>query len=96
MVQLRDKEVVARIPADTKFIGVTVMFSMEWLPARGLINLIREQFPEVTIIAGGEHITALPEYCIQDCAALDYCVLGEGEQTINELVEAVESSGEAL
>ena len=92
---LRDKEVVARIPADTKFIGVTVMFSMEWLPARGLINLIREQFPEVTIIAGGEHITALPEYCIQDCAALDYCVLGEGEQTINELVEAVESSGEA-
>ena len=63
---------------------------MEWLPSRNLINLVRERFPDAVIVVGGEHVTALPEYCLQDCPAIDYCVLGEGEQSLLELVDAID------
>jgi len=88
-----DADVVADIPANTRIVGVTVMFSMEWLAARGLINMIRERFPDAVIVIGGEHVTAVPEYCLEDCPAIDFCVLGEGEQTLAELVEAISNGG---
>jgi radical SAM superfamily enzyme YgiQ (UPF0313 family) len=37
------------------------------------------------IIAGGEHVTALPEESLRDCPALDVIVLGEGEETIVDI-----------
>ena len=55
---------------------------------------IRRNFPQATIVAGGEHITALSEYSMQDCAAIDYCVLGEGEDTTVELVDALCGKGQ--
>jgi len=89
---LPDDKIISRISDTVQIIGLSIMFSMEWLPSRNLINLIREKFPNAIIVVGGEHITALPEYCMQDCAAIDYCVLGEGEQTLLELVKAVDAS----
>jgi radical SAM superfamily enzyme YgiQ (UPF0313 family) len=43
----------------------------------------------VPIAAGGEHLTALPEFNLRDCPALTYWVLGEGEETMAELVDAL-------
>ena len=45
-------------------------------------------FPDALFVAGGEHITALPEYTLRDCPALDVCVRGEGEHIFYELVES--------
>jgi len=80
-------EVVDRIPAETEIVGFSAMFSGEWPIQRGLINAIRSRFPHALIVAGGEHITALPEYSLRDCSALDACVRGEGEYTFAEAVE---------
>jgi radical SAM superfamily enzyme YgiQ (UPF0313 family) len=44
------------------------------------------------IVAGGEHVTGMGEYSLRDCDALDCWVLGEGEDTIVELVEAKKSN----
>lgn len=82
------EEIIRRIPGDTEVIGVTAMFSGEWLVVRDLINEIRKAFPNALIVAGGEHITALPEYCLRDCRGLDVCVLGEGEEKCFDLIEA--------
>src|SRR3989338_2938283 len=79
---LTDEQVVERIPKDTGLIGVACMFSTEWPFAKSLMNAIRQRFPQVKIIAGGEHIAACAEFNMRDCPALDYCALGEGEGII--------------
>ena len=81
-------QIVERIDADAKIIGYSAMFSCAWTYDREILNRIREQFPKALIVAGGEHITACPEYVLQDCKALDMCVLGEGEETLLEIVKA--------
>jgi radical SAM superfamily enzyme YgiQ (UPF0313 family) len=91
---LSDAETVSRIPAGVDLIGVSVMFSLEWPTARDLMLAIRERFPDATLVAGGEHITAVPEFSLADCPALDLCVLGEGEETVADLVEALDRGGD--
>lgn len=81
-------ETIERIPADTDVIGFTVMFSAEWPIQREFIKAVRKRFPKALLVAGGEHITALTEYSLNDCAALDICVRGEGEHTFFEVLEA--------
>ncbi len=90
-VGLRDEELVARIPRDATLIGVTCMFSEEWPLVRSVIQAIRAAFPRTPIVAGGEHATAAPEFTMHDCAGVDVCVLGEGEETLTELVSHVAS-----
>jgi len=80
--------IIARIPRETDLIGVSCMFSNEWLYARHLINRIRFNFPHVPIIAGGEHITAESYRSMLSTPALTACALGEGEETITDLVDA--------
>ncbi len=40
------------------------------------------------IVLGGEHATAVPELCLEDAPALLACAVGEGEDTVVELLEA--------
>lgn len=79
-------ETVDRIESTTDLIGISCMFSQDWPWVRQLIREIRACFPSTPIVAGGEHITALPQFNLEDCPDLDYCVLGEGEETLVELV----------
>lgn len=66
-------------------IGVSVMFTNNWLINRHLINILKQQHPQALVIAGGEHVSAIPEYCLNDCEGLDIIAVGEGEETIDEL-----------
>lgn len=81
-------DLVARIPAEAAVIGFTSMFSAEWVLLRELIAKVRERFPDALLVAGGEHFTALPEYSLNDCPALDVIVKGEGEATLLQLIAA--------
>ena len=92
---LTSEQVVERIDPKTEIIGVSCMFSQDWPEVRRLIDLAREQFPGATIVAGGEHITAVREFTLESCPAVDCCVLGEGEETLVELVDALDN-GDSL
>lgn len=81
-------EILDRIPPDTAVIGVSAMFSGEWPITRDLIGAIRARCPQALIVAGGEHVTALTEYCLNDSPAIDVCVRGEGERALVEVVRA--------
>ena len=85
------EELVRRVDQETAYIGLSCMFSHEWPVARKVINALREALPNAAIIAGGEHITAIPEFSLQDCPALDYCTIGEGEETIVDLVASLDA-----
>ncbi len=91
---LTDEELISRIDPETQIIGVSCMFSLEWLTTRGLIDKIGVAFPQATLVVGGEHITAVPEYSMETCASIDYAVLGEGEATLAELVDVIAREGD--
>lgn len=82
------EDILERLPADPDVLAVSCMFSQDWPYLRALIHALRVRFPLVPIVAGGEHITALPEFVLQD-SALDHCVLGEGEETFVDLLDAL-------
>ncbi|MBI3627999.1 MAG: B12-binding domain-containing radical SAM protein [Candidatus Rokubacteria bacterium] len=89
-------EIAARVHPDTEVLGVSCMFSHEWPLMREVIARLRRAFPGVPIVAGGEHVTALPEFSLESCAGLDYCVLGEGEETMVELARALDEGRVSL
>jgi anaerobic magnesium-protoporphyrin IX monomethyl ester cyclase len=82
---------IEMIDQETDIIGVSIMFSQEWPQVRDYINRIRRAFPHATIIVGGEHPTAMSEYTLRDCPAIDYLVRGEGELTLLEVVHRLRS-----
>jgi hypothetical protein len=90
---LTSDEILDQIPAHTDVIGFSAMFSGEWPVVRDIITAVRERFPNALFVAGGEHVTALPEYSLRDCPAIDLIVKGEGEHTFYELLEAYREGG---
>ncbi len=86
-------EIISMIPKDSDVITFSVMFSGEWPVLRDLIIEVRRNFPSALLVAGGEHITAMSEYCLRDCPALNVCVRGEGERTFYRLLEIFEKTG---
>ncbi|MBI4616968.1 MAG: B12-binding domain-containing radical SAM protein [Planctomycetes bacterium] len=85
-------EVVERIPDDSGAIGVSIQFSYEWPVGRELLRRIRARFPHALLVAGGEHVTALPESCFAE-GLVDVAVLGEGEATACALLETFATQG---
>ncbi|MFZ5451698.1 MAG: B12-binding domain-containing radical SAM protein [Thermodesulfobacteriota bacterium] len=65
-------------------VGITVMSSYA-LRAIELLAAVKSEGEATPVIAGGPHVTALPESMLRRGA--DFAVIGEGEQTMLELVE---------
>ncbi len=87
------EDIIAKIPADTFVIGMSCMFSAEWVVHETLLKAIKAQFPNVPIVLGGEHVSAESENILRTCPAVDICVSGEGEVTMVELAKAFANSG---
>lgn len=66
-------------------IGLTT-FTSYYQDAVDFAKKIKQKKPELKIIIGGPHITTLPESLDR---AFDFGVMGEGEQTIFELVNSI-------
>lgn len=88
---LTGDQIVERIPSDTEIIGISAMFSVEWPVTKRIIDRIRQSFPDALLVIGGEHITAAPDFSFESCSAIDVGILGEGEETILDLTDAVKT-----
>ncbi len=86
-------EIVARIPSDVDVIGISNLFSHAYTTVRDLAAMIKEAHPDVPILTGGIHPTAVPDYVLEN-SCIDYVVLGEGEITAVELIERLVSGRE--
>jgi anaerobic magnesium-protoporphyrin IX monomethyl ester cyclase len=80
------EETVKRVPSDSDLILVSIMFSQDFLYVRDLFFALREMHPDASIVAGGEHVTALPEFTMESCPPIDLCVMGEGESTLYHIL----------
>jgi radical SAM superfamily enzyme YgiQ (UPF0313 family) len=88
-----DAEVIEQILSeDAALVGVSLT-TRQWLRARQLIQALRTR-SDVPVIAGGIHATFAPE-AILASEGFDFVCLGEGEQPMLDLVEALESGGPA-
>lgn len=81
-------EIASMIDPEVEIIGISSMFSINWVADRALIAFLAERFPKAKIIAGGESISSMPEFCMTQAPALEVCVLGEGEETLIALLNA--------
>ena len=86
---LTKEEIVKHIPKDSEVIALGCMFTSNWVYVREIVKDIRDHFPNAKLIMGGEHVTGLPEFSLQQ-APLDAVVLGEGEEIVVHLLEHFE------
>lgn len=66
-------------------VGYTA-FTNEIKPSAYLAYKVKEQLPDVTSIIGGVHVTAIPERTMEEFPMFDIGVIGEGEQTLLEII----------
>lgn len=79
-------EILERIPRDVDVVGVSAMFTQEWPTTSLLIDEIANLPSRPLIVVGGEHVTALPKYCLET-SKTNICVLGEGEESLLEILK---------
>jgi len=86
-----DRLIIERIRAfSPRIFGVTSN-TCQIREAAALINLVKQNFPHITTVLGGPHVSALPERTMTEQPAIDIGVVGEGEVTITELCSALGS-----
>lgn len=59
-------------------VGVSLV-SLEYLRSYTLIREIKTAYPQVTMIAGGPHVTVTLEKVMEECPSIDYAFVHEGE-----------------
>ncbi|MBD3351646.1 MAG: radical SAM protein [Candidatus Lokiarchaeota archaeon] len=79
----------------SRYILITSMFTTEQYLVDELVNTIRYKLPECIIIIGGIHASAKPEWHLDDSKA-DYIVIGEGEETIINLLKALDNGSNEI
>lgn len=63
---------------------------------RKIVAEIKKRRPDITVIAGGVHVSILPETTLDESPETDYIVINEGERTLPRLVRALTSGSEAI
>lgn len=71
-------------------IGIT-MNTRQVLSAYSIVKRVKRLSPEVRIIVGGPHPSAMAEQTLKECEEIDVAVVSEGEQTVVEILEAYEN-----
>lgn len=74
-------------------IGVTST-TVSFNSAKHLLARVKEEFPRVTTLFGGSHLSAIPEKTMRECPHIDIGVLGEGEKTVSEIVRMMDECNE--
>lgn len=83
------EETVQRVKSlNPDIIGLTA-FTNEIKPSAYLAGLLKKELPKTLIVCGGAHLTAIPEQTMIEFPTFDVGIVGEGEETILELCNAV-------
>ena len=70
-------------------IGVSCYSSFDYRRVVALAGFLRERFPDVPLLAGGYHASAVPEDLLTPHAPFDAVVVGEGELPLQRVLEGI-------
>lgn len=73
--------------------GVSCLYSGQFPDMLRYTVLIKERFPQIPIVVGGIHPTIYARDILERCSSIDWVVLGEGEETLRDLVAINKSGG---
>ncbi len=79
---IKVSEIIRRIDADTYLVGISNLFSFAYPIVEVLCQEIRKAYPEKKIVLGGPHPSALYEEILNNVPAVDFVVIGEGEESL--------------
>jgi len=75
--------------AKPDFIGISVQFSVRFQPALKIVEIVKDVLgDEIPVVFGGPHLTLFYDRIIKEYPFIDYIIIGEGEQSTVELVNA--------
>lgn len=77
------------VEAKPDLVGLTA-FTPEIEDAASLARQVRKDIPDALVVIGGTHATILPARTMEEFLCFDFLVYGEGEDTLIELVMALE------
>ena len=64
--------------------------------AYNIISIINERHPNIKILLGGPHVTATYPDSLDECTHVDFCIYGEGEESLLELVRAIKAKNKSF
>ncbi len=76
---------------DPQFVGTTAV-TMNFNHAAGVIRDVKALAPDILTVMGGPHVTFCARETLVVCPEIDFIVLGEGEETLVELVKAYQNN----
>ena len=86
---LKNKEIEDRIRRwSPDVVGITIPFSGWSKPAFEVASIVKSIDKNIITMLDGQHPSARPEVCLTN-TNIDFVVIGEGEHTISELVNAL-------
>jgi anaerobic magnesium-protoporphyrin IX monomethyl ester cyclase len=71
-----------------ELVGISCLFSMQAHNAHKVAEIVKTVNPKIITVIGGAHPTVSAEKVMRDLA-IDYVVIGEGEQTISRLLDSL-------
>lgn len=79
---------------NAQIIGITST-TVGFYRARSLAEMVRKELPDITIIIGGPHMSAMPEPTMHT-GAFDYGITHEGEVALVRLVQVLHGQGNMI
>ncbi|MDP2930956.1 MAG: radical SAM protein, partial [Chloroflexota bacterium] len=88
-LKLRPEDIAAHV-GDAEVVGLTAV-TPTINTAIAIARHLKKANPNLTVVLGGAHATLLPEETLASAPEIDIIIRGEGEQTIVELLQALEN-----
>jgi len=86
---LSTEDILARIEkAKPDIIGISVLFSFLIMEVFELCKTIKEHFPDIPIVLGGQHPSGAPED-VMKCEYVDFVIVAEADQSIVLFLESL-------
>lgn len=96
-IESNDREAIAQVEkAIDRYKPDAIGMSLtteEVIPHCKIAGVLKEKYPNLPIIVGGPHPSALPEHTLENFPAVDYVAIGEGERTLTEWLFAISLGG---
>lgn len=88
------KELIEKIVTlQPKYLGISAT-TLSISHAASLADEVKKTLYDTKIIIGGPHLTAIPEETMECFRCFDLGVIGEGEETVKELIQTLEHGGD--
>ncbi|MBT3408614.1 radical SAM protein [archaeon] len=89
--ELSIKKYIIKIQPDLLLLNIS---TVSWKKSINFISNLKSTFPNIKIVIGGPHPTAMKKECMKECLSVDFVCVGEGEHTMAELCQTLENKGE--